>query len=83
VGLLGPPIHNMGPCSRPGEECPETIRAQSYVVNSAVPSTVGRLGGEGFWVVDYGGGAGRPPFWRTPVWPRKGLGPLTFEIKPL
>ena len=20
VGLLGPPIHNMGPCSRPGED---------------------------------------------------------------
>ena len=26
--------------------------------NSAVPSTVGRLGVDGFWVRDYGGGSG-------------------------
>ena len=33
--------------------------------NSAVPSTVGRLGVDGFWVKDYRVGPGRPTFWRT------------------
>jgi hypothetical protein len=28
-----------------------------------------------------GGGPGRPPFWRTPIKPRKGLGPVPLEIK--
>jgi hypothetical protein len=32
----------------------------------AMPSTVGRLGGEGFWAMDYGEG-GYPPFWGTSV----------------
>ena len=27
-----------------------------------------------------GGGPGRPPFWRTPISPRKGLGPVTLKI---
>jgi len=39
--------------------------------NSAVPSTVGRLGVNGFWVGDYGGEVrvGRPvgARWRSPV----------------
>ena len=39
------------------------------------------MGDEGFWVRDYGGaGAGRPPFWRTPVEPRDGLDPVTLKI---
>jgi len=41
--------------------------------NSAVPSTVGRMGGEGFWVRDYGGGvAVRPPFWPIQIFPVRG-----------
>jgi len=30
-----------------------------------------------------GGGPGRPPFWRTPIKPRKGLGPVPLEINTL
>jgi hypothetical protein len=48
-----------------------TIRTRADLGNSAVPECVGRLGGEGFWVRDYGGGVrvgptgpGRSPFWR-------------------
>jgi hypothetical protein len=42
---------------------------------------IGRLGSEGFWVRNYGGGGSgcRPPFWRTPVEPHKGLGPVTLQ----
>jgi len=32
-----------------------------------IPTRACIVGGEGFWVGDYGGGPGRPPFWRTPV----------------
>ena len=49
--------------------------------NSAVPSTVGRLGVDGFWVGDYGGGGPcRPPFWRTLEESCKGLGSVTLQI---
>ena len=49
--------------------------------NSAVPSTVGRLGVDGFWVGDYGGGGpGRPPCWRTLEESCKGLGSVSLKI---
>ena len=49
--------------------------------NSAVPSTVGRLGVDGFWVGDYGGGGpGRPPCWRTLKESCKGLGSVSLKI---
>ena len=49
--------------------------------NSAVPSTVGRLGVDGFWVRDYGGGVpGRPPCWRTLKESRKGLVSVSLKI---
>jgi hypothetical protein len=52
-----------------------TIRAGSDLGNSAVPASVGRLGVDGFWVGDYGGGGPcRPPFWRTLEESCKGLG---------
>ena len=48
------------PCSRPGEDRDPNAwnnsgRA-SDLGNSAVPERVGRLGGKGFWLRDYGGG---------------------------
>jgi hypothetical protein len=87
-GLLGSPYSQYQTLwlARGGPQCLETIRAQADLGNSAVPSTVGRPGGEGFWVRDYwGGGAGRGggAFWRTPNWPRKRssrLGPVTFGL---
>ena len=49
--------------------------------NSAVPSTVGRLGVDGFWIRDYGGGdPGRPPCWRTLKESCKGLGSVSLKI---
>ena len=56
VKLLGPPIHNMGPCSRPGED-PNVWKqfGPGYLGNSAVPEWVGRLGGKGLWMGDYRG----------------------------
>ena len=49
--------------------------------NSAVPSTVGRLSVDGFWVRDYGGvGRGRPPCWRTLKESCKGLGSVSLKI---
>jgi len=49
--------------------------------NSSVPSTVGRLGVNGFWVRDYGGGGpGRPPCWRTLEESCKGLGSVSLKI---
>ena len=48
---------------------------------SAVPSTVGRLGVDGFWMRDYaGGGPGRPPCWRTLEESSKGLGSVSLKI---
>ena len=51
--------------------------------NSAVPSTVGHLGVNGFWVGDYvrGGGPGRPPCWRTLEESCKGLGSVSLQNK--
>ena len=50
--------------------------------NSAVPSTVGRLGVDGFWIRDYGGGGpGRPPCWRTLKESCKGLGSVSLKNK--
>ena len=49
-------------------------RSREYLGNRAVPEWVGRLGSVGFWVGDYGGGAGKPPFWRTPNSSRIRLG---------
>ena len=52
--------------------------------NSAVPSTVGRLGVDGFWIRDYGGGGpGRPPCWRTLKESCKGLGSVSLKNKQL
>jgi hypothetical protein len=49
--------------------------------NSAVPSTVGRPGVDGFWVRDYGGGGpGKPPCWRTLKESCKGLGSVSLKI---
>ena len=48
--------------------------------NSAVPSTVGRLGVDGFWIRDYGGGPGKPPCWRTLEESCKGLGSVSLKI---
>ncbi len=49
--------------------------------NSAVPSTVGRLDVDGFWMGDYGGGGpGRPPCWRTLEESCKGLGSVSLKI---
>ena len=49
--------------------------------NIAVPSTVGRLGVDGFWVRDYGGGVpGRPPCWRTLKESCKVLGSVSLKI---
>ena len=64
VGLLGPPIHNMGLCSRPGED-PNAWKqfGPDYSwVSSGSPDPGSRLGSNGFWVGDYGGGVrvGRP-----------------------
>jgi hypothetical protein len=57
-GCWGPPIHNMGLCSRPGEDPnaskqfgPETTWAIALCLYDP---TVGRLGGDGFWM---GGGS--------------------------
>ena len=48
--------------------------------NSAVPSTVGRPGVDGFWVRDYGGGGpGKPPCWRTLEESCKGLGSVNNQ----
>ena len=69
-GYWGPPIHNMGPCSRPGEDPsawkqfgPEPTWAISAVPEWVGP-VLGRLvqAGEGFWMRDYmkGGRVGRP-----------------------
>ena len=72
-GYWGPPVHNMGPCSRPGEDPsawkqfgPEPTWAISAVPEWVGP-VLGRLVSEGFWVADYWWGSVRPPFWRTPV----------------
>ena len=35
-----------------------TRKILTVTFNGAVPVWVGRLGGEGFWVGDYGGGSG-------------------------
>ena len=45
-----------------------------------MPSTVGRLGVDGFWIRDYGGGPGRPPCWRTLEESCKGLGSVSLKI---
>ena len=46
-----------------------------------MPSTVGRLGVDGFWMGDYGGGGpGRPPCWRTLEESSQGLGSVSFKI---
>jgi hypothetical protein len=72
----------MGPKqARGGPQCLETIRAGVVVYNnndlgnSAVSEWVGRLGGEGFWMRDYGGGTGRVgrPFGARRFSPVRGL----------
>ena len=81
------------PGNNSGLNCPADLG------NSAEPEWVGRLGGKGFWVGDYGcvcvyylstyykavrgvpagrpfgarRSSLRPPFWRTPIKPHKGL----------
>ena len=45
-----------------------------------MPSTVGRLGVDGFWIGDYGGGPGKPPCWRTLKESCKGLGSVSLKI---
>jgi len=43
---------------------------------------IGRLGSNGFWMGDYGGGGlGRTPFWRTLEESCKGLGKVTMKKK--
>ena len=56
-GYWGPPYSQYGTLwqARGGPQCLETIRAGADVGNSAVPEWVGRLGGKGFWMGDYGG----------------------------
>jgi len=47
-----------------------------------VTATVGRLGVDGFWVRDYGGGGpGKPPCWRTLEESCKGLGSVSLKNK--
>ena len=60
---------------------PGNNSGRSHPGNIAVPSTVGRLGVDGFWVGDYGGGVrvGRP-CWRTLEESCKGLGSVTLKI---
>ena len=55
-GYWGPPIHNMGFCSRLGES-PNTWKHFGPELTSVlVAQLVGRLGGDGFWEGDYGWG---------------------------
>ena len=52
----------MGDRDRERERAREKRLVRPILLDSAVPSTVGRLGVDGFWVRDYGGGVrvGRP-----------------------
>jgi hypothetical protein len=60
---------------------PGNNSGRSQPGNSAVPSTVGRVGVDGFWIGDYGGGGpGRPPCWRTLEESCKGLGSVSLKI---
>ena len=79
-GYWGPPIHNMGLCSRPGEDHnawklfgPEPTRAIEPQHRLPVQRWI--LGG-GL----RGGGPGRPPFWRTLKESSTGLGLVTLKI---
>ena len=71
----------MGLCGRPGAPMPGNKSGRRQPGNSAVPSTVGRLGVDGFWMRDYGGGGpGKPPCWRTLKESCKGLGSVSLKI---
>ena len=57
----------MGLCSRPEEDL------NAWKQFGPETTWVGRLGGDGFWMRDYGGPS-RSPFWRTPEESGKGIG---------
>jgi hypothetical protein len=60
---------------------PGNNSARRQTGNSTVPSTVGRLGVDGFWMGDYGGGGpGRLPCWRTLKESFMGLGSVSLKI---
>jgi hypothetical protein len=54
---------------------PQPTRANQSSNQSAVPSTVGRMGSEGFWVGDYGGVWVGRSFSARRIGPVRGLAP--------
>jgi hypothetical protein len=78
----GPPMHNWDSVAGPGRTpIPGNNSGRSQPGNSVVPSTVGRLGVDGFWIGDYGGGGpGRPLCWRTLEESCEGLHSVSLKI---
>jgi hypothetical protein len=81
VGLLGPPIHNMGLCSRPREDpnaCKQFGPEPTWAIEPRYrPPGQQWIPGEGL----RGGVPSRSPFWRTPEESCKGLGSVTLKNK--
>ena len=78
-GATGVPLFTTWDCvAGPGKT---PMPAGDDLDNRAVAVWVGRLGGDGFWMGDYGGGGpSRSPFWRTPKESCKGLGSMSLKI---
>ena len=81
-GYWGPLIHSMGPCSRPGED-PNALKQFGPEPGPSSSESLGivLLRNEGFWMGNYVGGGGQPPFWRTLIGPVRGLTPGHLKNK--
>ncbi len=80
-GYWGPPIHNMGLSSRPGEDSSAWKQFGPEPTRAIEPRH--RPPGQR-WILDgglRGRGPGRPPFWRTLEESCKGLGSLKYYLK--